>query len=81
MSNFKLVSPFEPKGDQPKAIEFLSKGLEAGAKHQVLLGVTGSGKTFTMAQVVQKMQRPTLVIAPNKALAAQIGRASCRERV
>ncbi|MBI3018571.1 MAG: excinuclease ABC subunit UvrB [Deltaproteobacteria bacterium] len=72
MAHFKLVSPFEPKGDQPKAIDFLSKGLEAGAKHQVLLGVTGSGKTFTMAQIVQKMQRPTLVIAPNKALAAQL---------
>ena len=72
MSHFKLVSPFEPKGDQPKAIDFLSKGVEAGAKHQVLLGVTGSGKTFTMAQVVAKVQRPTLVIAPNKALAAQL---------
>ncbi|MBI2646152.1 MAG: excinuclease ABC subunit UvrB [Deltaproteobacteria bacterium] len=72
MSNFKLVSPFEPKGDQPKAIEFLTKGVQTGVKHQVLLGVTGSGKTFTMAQVVQKMQRPTLVIAPNKALAAQL---------
>src|SRR3989338_5175377 len=72
MSHFKLVNPFEPKGDQPKAIEFLSKGVEAGAKHQVLLGVTGSGKTFTMAQVVQKVQHPTLVIAPNKALAAQL---------
>ncbi len=72
MSHFKLVSPFEPKGDQPKAIEFLSKGVEADVKHQVLLGVTGSGKTFTMAQVVQRIQRPTLVIAPNKALAAQL---------
>ncbi|HBQ20856.1 MAG: excinuclease ABC subunit B [Deltaproteobacteria bacterium GWA2_38_16] len=69
---FKLVSPFEPKGDQPKAIEFLSKGVLSGEKHQVLLGVTGSGKTFTMAYVVERIQRPTLVIAPNKALAAQL---------
>src|SRR3989338_4264796 len=69
---FKLVSPFEPKGDQPKAIEFLSKGVLSGEKHQVLLGVTGSGKTFTMAYVVERIQSPTLVIAPNKALAAQL---------
>ncbi|WP_456387454.1 excinuclease ABC subunit UvrB [Desulfolithobacter sp.] len=69
---FELVSSFTPAGDQPRAIELLSRGIEDGVRDQVLLGVTGSGKTFTMAQVVARVQRPTLVIAPNKTLAAQL---------
>nr|WP_320012587.1 excinuclease ABC subunit UvrB [uncultured Desulfobulbus sp.] len=69
---FEIVSEFTPSGDQPAAIEQLVAGLEAGARDQVLLGVTGSGKTFTMAQVVAQIQRPTLVMAPNKTLAAQL---------
>ena len=69
---FRLQSPFAPQGDQPQAIEALVEGALAGAKQQVLLGVTGSGKTFTMAHVVEKLNRPTLVIAPNKTLAAQL---------
>ncbi len=71
-NTFRLVTDFEPRGDQPQAIETLVQGLEAGRKHQVLLGVTGSGKTFTMAQVIARVKRPTLVIAPNKTLAAQL---------
>jgi excinuclease ABC subunit B len=70
MPSFKIISDFVPKGDQPTAIETLSKGLLSGKKHQVLLGVTGSGKTFTMANVVERIQKPTLVMAPNKTLAA-----------
>lgn len=69
---FKLVSKYKPAGDQPKAIEKLVDGLEDGLKDQVLLGVTGSGKTFTMANIIQKVQKPTLVIAHNKTLAAQL---------
>ena len=69
---FQIVSDFEPKGDQPAAIEALSNFLEKGDTHQVLLGVTGSGKTFTMAHVIATVNRPTLVIAPNKTLAAQL---------
>ncbi|NOY68194.1 MAG: excinuclease ABC subunit UvrB [Deltaproteobacteria bacterium] len=69
---FKLISPMTPKGDQPQAIECLSKGVLSGKNHQVLLGVTGSGKTFTMANIIEKVQKPTLVIAPNKTLAAQL---------
>ncbi len=69
---FKLVSPFKPTGDQPKAISALVQNLKQGVKEQVLLGVTGSGKTFTMAQVISKLNRPTLVMAPNKTLAAQL---------
>jgi len=72
MSRFQLISDFKPTGDQPKAIEKLSKGIEKGHKHQVLLGVTGSGKTFTMANVIARVEKPTLVIAPNKTLAAQL---------
>ncbi len=72
MSSFQLVSAFEPKGDQPNAIDVLSNHLDAGVRRQVLLGVTGSGKTFTMAQVIARVNRPTLVIAPNKTLAAQL---------
>ncbi|MGD9949265.1 MAG: excinuclease ABC subunit UvrB [Desulfobulbus sp.] len=69
---FEIVSDFTPSGDQPTAIEQLVAGIEAGVRDQVLLGVTGSGKTFTMAQVVARVQRPTLVMAPNKTLAAQL---------
>ena len=69
---FKLVSPFAPAGDQPQAIAALSRAIEAGVREQVLLGVTGSGKTFTIAHLVANCQRPTLVIAPNKTLAAQL---------
>ncbi len=69
---FDLQAPFEPAGDQPAAIDSLCKGIEAGRKHQVLMGVTGSGKTYTMANVIQKIQRPTLVISHNKTLAAQL---------
>ncbi len=69
---FKLVSDFQPCGDQPQAIEALVKGVTRGLHHQILLGVTGSGKTFTMANVIQKLQRPALIIAPNKTLAAQL---------
>jgi len=69
---FRLVADFEPQGDQPRAIAELADGLHAGRRHQVLLGVTGSGKTFTMANVVAHMNKPTLVIAPNKTLAAQL---------
>ncbi len=72
MDKFKLLTSFSPKGDQPKAIKELSKGVEQGLKHQVLLGVTGSGKTFTIANVIEKISRPALVIAHNKTLAAQL---------
>ncbi len=72
MPKFKIKSKFKPAGDQPQAIEKLHAGLRKGYKHQALLGVTGSGKTFTMAGVIEKMQRPTLVIAHNKTLAAQL---------
>ena len=69
---FELVSPYEPAGDQPQAIAKLTEGLSAGARHQVLLGVTGSGKTFTIANVIRNVDRPTLVISHNKTLAAQL---------
>jgi len=72
MSSFNLVSNFTPKGDQPSAIKSLSKGVLSGKKHQVLLGVTGSGKTFTIAHVIAKIEKPTIVLAPNKTLAAQL---------
>src|SRR5437762_4281114 len=72
MPEFQLVSEFAPAGDQPQAIEALVKGLKVGKRDQVLLGVTGSGKTFTMANVIQAMQRPTLVLSHNKTLAAQL---------
>jgi excinuclease ABC subunit B len=72
MDAFQLVAPFKPTGDQPQAITGLTKGIQTGKKHQVLLGVTGSGKTFTMANVIQRVQKPTLVIAHNKTLAAQL---------
>src|SRR5690348_16994100 len=69
---FRLISENQPKGDQPEAIEQLVRGLNEGAKDQVLLGITGSGKTFTIAQVIARVQRPTLVMAHNKTLAAQL---------
>jgi len=69
---FRLVSEFEPKGDQPKAIEELCDGLDSIDRDQVLLGVTGSGKTFTMAKIIEQTQRPALIMAPNKTLAAQL---------
>ncbi len=69
---FKLIAPYSASGDQPEAIAKIAKGIEDGAKSQVLLGVTGSGKTFTMASVIDKVQRPALIIAPNKTLAAQL---------
>src|SRR5499425_1461509 len=69
---FKIVSEFKPAGDQPQAIQELTAGLQKGERDQVLLGVTGSGKTFTMAQVIQNLQRPALILAPNKTLAAQL---------
>ena len=72
MKRFELVSDFEPAGDQPRAIEGLVKGILQGASHQVLVGVTGSGKTFTMAHVIARVQKPTLVISHNKTLAAQL---------
>jgi excinuclease ABC subunit B len=72
MQNFKIQSPFKPQGDQPGAIERLSSQIEQGQRFQTLLGVTGSGKTFTMANVIERVQRPTLVISHNKTLAAQL---------
>ena len=69
---FKLVSDFKPQGDQPRAIDELVAGLERGDASQTLLGVTGSGKSFTIACVVERVNRPTLVMAPNKTLAAQL---------
>ncbi|MDP2862890.1 MAG: excinuclease ABC subunit UvrB [Desulfobacterales bacterium] len=72
MHNFKIVSEYLPRGDQPNAIEALTSGVASGKKHQVLLGVTGSGKTFTMANIIANSGKPTLVIAPNKTLAAQL---------
>lgn len=70
--HFKVVAPYEPSGDQPQAIESLRAGVEAGDRYQVLLGVTGSGKTFTMAKTIEAVGKPTLVMAPNKTLAAQL---------
>jgi excinuclease ABC subunit B len=70
--NFKLVSNYKPQGDQPEAIDALARGLEDGEKHQVLLGITGSGKTYSVAQVIARVNRPTLVMAHNKTLAAQL---------
>ena len=71
-ARFRLVSDFEAKGDQPQAIEELTRGIDRGDRHQVLLGVTGSGKTFTVASVMANLNRPTLVLAHNKTLAAQL---------
>ncbi|HEV7536837.1 MAG TPA: DEAD/DEAH box helicase family protein, partial [Acidimicrobiia bacterium] len=72
MPPFELVSDFAPAGDQPAAIDALTAGLEAGDRFQTLLGITGSGKSFTVAGVIARAQRPTLVLAPNKSLAAQL---------
>ena len=72
MDRFKLVSNYKPTGDQPQAIEKLADGVLKGYKEQTLLGVTGSGKTFTMANIIEKVNRPTLVLAHNKTLAAQL---------
>ena len=72
MPDFKVVADFRPTGDQPQAVDKLADGIDRGLQHQTLLGVTGSGKTFTMACVIEKVQHPTLVIAHNKTLAAQL---------
>src|SRR5688572_8747380 len=72
MSNFELKSPFQPQGDQPQAIRQLVESIQGGRRDQVLLGVTGSGKTFTMAKVIEAVNRPTLVLSHNKTLAAQL---------
>ena len=72
MPEFKVISPFEPSGDQPEAIDAIANGIELGLDEQTLQGVTGSGKTFTMAKVIERVQRPTLVLAHNKTLAAQL---------
>ena len=72
MDRFELVSSFKPTGDQPQAIESLVKGVLRGDREQTLMGVTGSGKTFTMANIIQKVNKPTLVLAHNKTLAAQL---------
>ncbi|MDR7439780.1 MAG: DEAD/DEAH box helicase family protein, partial [Armatimonadota bacterium] len=72
MPEFRMVTDLPPRGDQPKAIEELVRSLREGNKYTTLLGVTGSGKTYTMARVIERMQRPTLVIAHNKTLAAQL---------
>ena len=72
MDHFELVSSYKPTGDQPAAIEQLVRGVQDGMREQTLLGVTGSGKTFTMANVIARVNRPTLVLAHNKTLAAQL---------
>ncbi len=72
MARFKLVSEYQPTGDQPQAIEKLAKGFEEGNQFETLVGVTGSGKTFTMANIIEKIQKPTLIISHNKTLAAQL---------
>lgn len=72
MDRFRLVSPYKATGDQPEAIDALVKGIMRGDKEQALVGVTGSGKTFTMASIIEKVNRPTLVLAHNKTLAAQL---------
>ena len=72
MAEFHVESEYSPAGDQPRAIDELSRGLELGLEEQTLLGVTGSGKTYTMAKIIERIQRPTLVLAHNKTLAAQL---------
>ena len=72
MPDFQLVSDYQPTGDQPQAIDALVEGLNQGLGHQVLLGATGTGKTFTIANVIAQVQRPTLILAHNKTLAAQL---------
>ncbi|MGL4798968.1 MAG: DEAD/DEAH box helicase family protein, partial [Cellulosilyticaceae bacterium] len=72
MKPFKIESKYKPMGDQPQAIEKLVESIEEGNEYQTLIGVTGSGKTFTMANIIEKVQKPTLIIAHNKTLAAQL---------
>ncbi len=72
MAKFEVISEYSPSGDQPKAIEILSKSIEEGNQYNTLLGVTGSGKTFTVAKVIEKVQKPTLIMTHNKTLAAQL---------
>ena len=72
MAKFEVVSEYSPSGDQPKAIETLCKSIEEGNQYNTLLGVTGSGKTFTVAKVIEKVQKPTLIMTHNKTLAAQL---------
>src|SRR5947209_17567605 len=72
MPTFEVVSEFEPAGDQPKAISQLAEGIERGDRYQTLLGITGSGKSATVAWTIEQVQKPTLVLAPNKSLAAQL---------
>lgn len=72
MAKFEVVSEYSPSGDQPKAIEALTKSIEAGNQYNTLLGVTGSGKTYTIAKVIEKVQKPTLIMTHNKTLAAQL---------
>ena len=72
MPKFQVVSPYQPTGDQPEAVDRLARGFQDNKKFQTLLGVTGSGKTFTMANIIERLQKPTLVIAHNKTLAAQL---------
>ena len=72
MNEFKLKAPYEPTGDQPQAIKTLSEGFKEGCQFETLVGVTGSGKTFTMANIIQSVQKPTLIISHNKTLAAQL---------
>ncbi|MEO8504303.1 MAG: DEAD/DEAH box helicase family protein, partial [Acidobacteriota bacterium] len=72
MDRFRLVSPFSPSGDQPQAIQQLVEGIRGGDREQVLLGVTGSGKTFTIAKLIEEVNRPTLILSHNKTLAAQL---------
>ena len=72
MSDFKVISDFKPKGDQPNAIKNLAENIDNGLLNQTLLGVTGSGKTYTVAKVIEKTQRPAIIMAPNKTLAAQL---------
>src|SRR4051812_47183912 len=71
-SDFKLSTEYQPRGDQPQAIDEICRAFAGGSRHHVLMGVTGSGKTFTMANVIQRLNRPALIIAPNKTLAAQL---------
>ena len=72
MDHFELVSEYKPTGDQPQAVETLANGILQGKRAQTLMGVTGSGKTFTMANIIERVQKPTLVISHNKTLAAQL---------
>src|SRR5437868_2734504 len=72
MPLFKLKSDYQPQGDQPAAIDALTRGIEAGLRHQTLLGVTGSGKTFSMASIIARLDRPVLIMSHNKTLAAQL---------